>query len=109
MKMKFTPPLNGRRVSQLDESMEADTTNIIDDETSSRQAITNSNIGSRTTEKKAASVLASHRYSLSLRARDRNHFAAAISFGNIFCALALIAFAAVIEKQDSSSMLLSTF
>ena len=28
MRVKFAPPTNGRRVSQLDESMEVDTTSI---------------------------------------------------------------------------------
>ena len=109
MRVKFVPLLNGRRVSQLDESMEVDTTGIIEVETSFRQANTNSSNGSRSTEKKAAGGLASQRYSFSLRARDRNHFAVAISSRNMFCALALAAFASIIEKQDSSLMLPSTF
>ena len=109
MRVKFAPPLPGRRVSQPKQSMESDTSGITQDDTSSRQAPTTSRIGSRSPERPAASVPASHRYTLSLRPRDRNYFAAAISSGNMFCALALIAFASVIEKQDSSTLLPTTF
>ena len=109
MRVKFAPPLTGRRVSQPKQSMESDTSGITQDDTSSRQAPTTSRIGSRSPERPAASVPASHRYTLSLRPRDRNHFAAEISSGNMFCALALIAFASVIEKQDSSTLLPTTF
>ena len=109
MRVKFAPPLQGRRFSQLEKSMESDTTSIQQVDTSSRQAPTSGRIGFRSPERQAASVPASHRYTLSLRPRDRNHFAAAISSGNMFCALALIAFAAVIEKQDSSALPPTTF
>ena len=54
----------------------------------------------------AVSVPASRRNTL--RSRDKNHFAAAISCGNIFCALALIAFTSVIEHDDEAFMLPTT-
>ena len=50
-----------------------------------------------------------HHYSVSLRSRGRNYFAAATSCENMFCALAVIALASAMEKQDSSSMLPATF
>ena len=57
MRVEFAPPLNGRRISQLDGSMEVDTTSITEVETSFRQAFTDRSKGSRSTEKKQPAYL----------------------------------------------------